>query len=207
MWVEFISSLSGEVDLADPVDESELASAELALGLDFPAELKSFLREANGVSDEFGCEFVWPAAAIVSRNREMRDTAGSATSTCRSILCCSSETMAVVTFSLLLWSHQGTTFLSGSMRQIVVDGLPETCEIMFTDTLRLVERIGMNNKQNTDASWGCEQGCAGTGRRNAVSSLGRAAPAPAALAESALGAEKVSFAVRRAGQSPTSGSV
>ncbi|MGW2462371.1 SMI1/KNR4 family protein [Streptomyces sp. NPDC001761] len=76
MWVEFISSLSGEVDLADPVDESELASAELALGLEFPAELKSFLREANGVSDEFGCEFVWPAAGIVSRNREMRDTAG-----------------------------------------------------------------------------------------------------------------------------------
>ncbi|MFF8911578.1 SMI1/KNR4 family protein [Streptomyces olivaceoviridis] len=75
MWIELITSLSGEVGLADPVDEDELVSAELALGLEIPEDLKSFLRESNGATDEFGCGFVWSAADIVSRNREMKETA------------------------------------------------------------------------------------------------------------------------------------
>ncbi|MFF7097372.1 SMI1/KNR4 family protein [Streptomyces rubradiris] len=76
MWINFVSSISGEVAFTEPVGEDELVSAELALGREFPVDLKALLRESNGVSDEFGCEFVWSAANIVARNREMRETPG-----------------------------------------------------------------------------------------------------------------------------------
>ncbi|WGD42946.1 SMI1/KNR4 family protein [Streptomyces cathayae] len=73
MWIELVSSLSGDVDFSTPVDEGEFVAVESALGQTLPADLKSFLRESDGVSDEFGCDFVWSAAEILARNREMNE--------------------------------------------------------------------------------------------------------------------------------------
>ncbi|MER6277679.1 SMI1/KNR4 family protein [Streptomyces sp900105245] len=74
MWIEMISSLSAEVEFTDPVEQSDIDSVESALGRELPSELKMLLRESNGLTDEYGCEFVWPVADILARNREMRES-------------------------------------------------------------------------------------------------------------------------------------
>ncbi|QOV35923.1 SMI1/KNR4 family protein [Streptomyces ferrugineus] len=74
MWRELIASLSTEFDFSNPADGEILCSAESSLGQPIPEELKSFLFESDGVSDGFGCDFIWPVGEIVRRNREMRGT-------------------------------------------------------------------------------------------------------------------------------------
>ncbi|MFK4222765.1 SMI1/KNR4 family protein [Streptomyces sp. NPDC019890] len=74
MWIEFISSLSAEVEFADPVNPESLGAATAALEESIPEDLRSLLSEANGVTDEYGTEFIWSVEQVVARNREMRGT-------------------------------------------------------------------------------------------------------------------------------------
>ncbi|MGW0827429.1 SMI1/KNR4 family protein [Streptomyces sp. NPDC002845] len=62
------------MEFKTPVGETALDAAESALEQPLPADLKSLLRETNGVSDEFECSFIWPAEEIAARNQEMRSS-------------------------------------------------------------------------------------------------------------------------------------
>ncbi|MVO83425.1 SMI1/KNR4 family protein [Streptomyces sp. p1417] len=73
MWIDLISASSGQVEFNPPASVEAISAAERALGGTLPEELRSLLLEANGVSDEYGCEFIWAAEEIVKRNREMRE--------------------------------------------------------------------------------------------------------------------------------------
>ena len=75
-WKKLVSKLGAEVEFAKkPATEAGLAAAERALGVPLPPPLRELLREADGLSDEYGGGAVWSAADIERRNRQFRTNA------------------------------------------------------------------------------------------------------------------------------------
>ncbi|MFE0040334.1 SMI1/KNR4 family protein [Streptomyces sp. NPDC059015] len=74
MWIDIISARSSEVDFARPASVNALNAASATLGEAFPEDLRSLLSESNGISDEYGTDFVWSVERIVEKNREMRQS-------------------------------------------------------------------------------------------------------------------------------------
>jgi hypothetical protein len=75
-WKQFIASLASDAEFSPPAPESQLVAVEQALGVrlqDFPREL---LLEADGVTANWGCQIIWSAAELQSRNQEFRTYAG-----------------------------------------------------------------------------------------------------------------------------------
>lgn len=72
MWRELVESRSDEAELNAPAGEDDLAGVERTVNQPLPADLRSFLLESNGVSDEYGTELVWPTATIIRTNVEFR---------------------------------------------------------------------------------------------------------------------------------------
>lgn len=79
MWRDFIQNLKAtaqyplEIEFADGVNEEQIRSLELKLGVALPEDLKALLYESNGISDQYGLGIVWPLEEISQYNQEMRN--------------------------------------------------------------------------------------------------------------------------------------
>ena len=72
MWRGLIEKLSDDYKFYPPASDLEIAEAEDALGVAFPAELRTFLGETDGLGDKYGGGLVWPAGQIKATNLEFR---------------------------------------------------------------------------------------------------------------------------------------
>src|SRR5262245_42598552 len=72
MWKVLLSSLYKEVTFHEYVAVYQLDQAELSLGLKLPDELRSILRETNGVEGQYGLGLLWPLERIVEDNLKFR---------------------------------------------------------------------------------------------------------------------------------------
>ena len=78
MWRELIEGLLARTEhkpkpeFSRPAGILELIGVEETLEVKLPDELKSFLRETNGVSDEYGCNHIWEAQRIEQDNIAIR---------------------------------------------------------------------------------------------------------------------------------------
>ncbi|MDT6984940.1 SMI1/KNR4 family protein [Streptomyces lusitanus] len=71
MWRDLIESFpSAESD--GPADPSLLDRIESELGQSLPSDLRSFLQESDGLTDEYGTDVVWSAERILDDNRHFR---------------------------------------------------------------------------------------------------------------------------------------
>ncbi|MFZ4154862.1 SMI1/KNR4 family protein [Streptomyces pseudogriseolus] len=71
MWRDLIESFpSAESD--GPADPSLLDRIESELGQSLPSDLRSFLLESDGLTDEYGTDVVWSSQRILDDNRNFR---------------------------------------------------------------------------------------------------------------------------------------
>ncbi|GGP77206.1 SMI1/KNR4 family protein [Streptomyces griseoincarnatus] len=71
MWRDLIESFpSDESD--GPADPSLLDRIESELGQSLPSDLRSFLLESDGLTDEYGTDVVWSAQRILDDNMHFR---------------------------------------------------------------------------------------------------------------------------------------
>jgi hypothetical protein len=73
MWREFISTIGGHYEFADPARPEEIDQAQEALGIVFPTELRDLLLETNGLHGTYGLGIIWPVDTIASENLEFRN--------------------------------------------------------------------------------------------------------------------------------------
>ncbi|MFE7896433.1 SMI1/KNR4 family protein [Streptomyces sp. NPDC057424] len=71
MWREIIQEFPS-AELRSPVDSGTLDRIEESLGQSLPADLRSFLLESDGISDEYGTDVIWPAERILNDNLSFR---------------------------------------------------------------------------------------------------------------------------------------
>jgi hypothetical protein len=74
VWRELLSKLSGDIRFTNPATSEEITAAENALDCHFPEELRSLLKESNGVTGEYSLPLAWSIDRIVAGNREFRTT-------------------------------------------------------------------------------------------------------------------------------------
>ncbi|MEU0679997.1 SMI1/KNR4 family protein [Streptomyces albogriseolus] len=71
MWRDLIESFpSAESD--SPADPSLLDRIESELGQSLPSDLRSFLLESDGLTDEYGTDVVWSAQRMLDDNMHFR---------------------------------------------------------------------------------------------------------------------------------------
>ena len=75
MWREFVKELEPNFKFAEPADLVKLETAEEALRVKLPDELKSLLQECNGIFGSLGLGLVWPIERIVADNLAFRTNA------------------------------------------------------------------------------------------------------------------------------------
>ncbi|MGA5313798.1 SMI1/KNR4 family protein [Streptomyces pseudogriseolus] len=71
MWRDLIESFPS-ADSDGPADPSLLDRIESELGQSLPSDLRSFLLESDGLTDEYGTDVVWSAQRILDDNRNFR---------------------------------------------------------------------------------------------------------------------------------------
>ncbi|MET9680192.1 SMI1/KNR4 family protein [Streptomyces coeruleorubidus] len=71
MWREIIQQFPS-AEIRNPVDSGTLDRIEEALGQPLPVDLRSFLLESDGLSDEYGTDVIWPAERILADNLSFR---------------------------------------------------------------------------------------------------------------------------------------
>ena len=72
MWKEFISDLSDEYKFQPPTSDSEIVNAEKLLEISLTDDLKSLLKESNGISDKYGTDLIWSVERIKDDNLGFR---------------------------------------------------------------------------------------------------------------------------------------
>jgi hypothetical protein len=76
VWRELILEEWPEATLFEPASDEAIARAEAALGVSFPEELVSLLRETNGVLDDTAAPAIWSCEEIASENIAFRTEEG-----------------------------------------------------------------------------------------------------------------------------------
>ncbi|MCK8435887.1 SMI1/KNR4 family protein [Streptomyces sp. D2-8] len=71
MWREVVGAFPS-AELRASADTGALFRIEETLGASFPGDLRSFLLESDGLSDEHGTDLVWSAERILSENLSFR---------------------------------------------------------------------------------------------------------------------------------------
>ncbi|MFI6371735.1 SMI1/KNR4 family protein [Streptomyces sp. NPDC050546] len=71
MWREILEAFPS-AELRGSVDSDTLDRIEGTLGQPLPGDLRSFLLESDGLSDEYGTEVVWSAERILRDNLSFR---------------------------------------------------------------------------------------------------------------------------------------
>lgn len=79
MWRDRIRTILKDVRFFDPATAGEIERVERELSVNLPDDLKTVLRESNGVAGQYSAPVVWSAEDIVDQNHEMRHTAAFAT--------------------------------------------------------------------------------------------------------------------------------
>jgi hypothetical protein len=74
MWIEFLRGLTSECEFLAPATEQQLSTAESALGIELPPDLRDLLRESDGVLGEYGLGLVWSLDRIVEDNLRFRSS-------------------------------------------------------------------------------------------------------------------------------------
>ena len=73
MWRELIHDFCPEATFSEPASDEAIAAAEAALGVSFPDELTSVLRESDGVADQYGSDVIWSCEKLVRENHLYRN--------------------------------------------------------------------------------------------------------------------------------------
>lgn len=73
MWRE-LSSEFPDVELHDPATENALAEIPNALSQSVPQPLRELLLETDGISANYGTEYVWSAERILAENSTFRSS-------------------------------------------------------------------------------------------------------------------------------------
>jgi len=71
-WREFIQSLTSDLTFHPPAILDEVEKAESNLGVLFPDELKSLLKESDGVEGSYGTGLIWNVERIKKDNLNFR---------------------------------------------------------------------------------------------------------------------------------------
>jgi hypothetical protein len=69
---KLISSLEPSAAFQPPADVESIRRIEAALGVALPDELRSFLRQCDGVKGAHGVGLVWPATSVLEQNQHFR---------------------------------------------------------------------------------------------------------------------------------------
>ena len=73
LWADKIHRFSRvNVALKPPVSESVIRNAESSLGVQLPEDLRSLLKESNGLRGQYDLGLVWPIERIVKDNLDFR---------------------------------------------------------------------------------------------------------------------------------------
>jgi hypothetical protein len=72
MWIELITSLSQDSEFSPPATNAEISAIEQSLDVWLPDDLKSLLKESDGVSGSYGLDVIWSVHAIRNRNIAQR---------------------------------------------------------------------------------------------------------------------------------------
>ena len=72
-WRAQISEVFTDAKFAAPAKPAELERAESELRISFPAELRSFFLETNGVTARYGSPLVWPVEEVITQNKLFRE--------------------------------------------------------------------------------------------------------------------------------------
>jgi hypothetical protein len=76
VWTDRIEAAFPNPARGRPASEEELDAVEASLGNRLPADLRSLLRETNGVKQgDYGYDLLWPAARIQADNMTARTSA------------------------------------------------------------------------------------------------------------------------------------
>ena len=73
MWREYIQQWENKLTFLPGATATQLAQVETALNVTLPEDLKSLLREANGIVGEYDIPLIWSTDKLIERNREMRE--------------------------------------------------------------------------------------------------------------------------------------
>ena len=71
-WCEFIQTLTSEYRFFPPTNIERLSTAEDALGVALPSELKELLQQSDGINGEYSLALVWALERIQSDNLRFR---------------------------------------------------------------------------------------------------------------------------------------
>jgi hypothetical protein len=71
MWKSFIGHISPDYTFNAPASENEILGLEEALNVKLSDELKSLLRESNGVDEQYGA-LIWSVNRIIEENVSLR---------------------------------------------------------------------------------------------------------------------------------------
>ena len=73
MWKELIAGLHKDHKFNPSASEEDIVSAETKLAVSFPEELRSLLKESNGVIGPIGLGLIWTTQEIVENNLAFRN--------------------------------------------------------------------------------------------------------------------------------------
>lgn len=76
MWREWIKHLDAQAVFVPGATAERLDQLERTLGVRLPNDLKSLLRESDGIEGEYGLHVIWSADEIEELNRQRREDAG-----------------------------------------------------------------------------------------------------------------------------------
>ena len=72
MWKELIDGLRPGCEFLPPTDSQTIRRVEKRLSIKFPKDLRSLLREANGIWGPSGTGLIWSVERIEADNKEFR---------------------------------------------------------------------------------------------------------------------------------------
>ena len=73
MWREFITNLTEHATFSPSVSDTDIANVETALTIQLPDELRSLLRESNGVMGQYELGLIWDIDRIREDNLHFRN--------------------------------------------------------------------------------------------------------------------------------------
>ncbi|GAA2397126.1 SMI1/KNR4 family protein [Streptomyces coeruleofuscus] len=71
MWRELVEAFP-KAEVRDAVDPGTLDRIESVLGQSLPGDLRAFLLESDGLTDEYGTDVIWSAERILDDNLSFR---------------------------------------------------------------------------------------------------------------------------------------
>ena len=71
-----VTELASDAVFGSPASEAQIAGLESRMSVRIPDGLRTFLKEADGVTDDYGSYAIWPIEKIEAGNRKFRTFEG-----------------------------------------------------------------------------------------------------------------------------------